>query len=181
MPSIYGRFGDGLIRRVLIVEPPDSAGDVAHMLELKLSGCVLSGSRGQPACCLAPSDPEDWTFARYLPPSKRKVWRTVTPVVLHGFNSDRRGTISLTKTERLLLRSFAMAGYGEDMIEGFAFQGAPWWQGTKHASAIRVPDHLSGYPRIHVEVRFRRGVRGPVLAGIGRHYGIGLFAATGEG
>ncbi len=181
VPSIHGRFGDGSVRRAMIVEPPNSVGEVTHMLELKLSGCVLFDSHGQAACCLAPADSEDWTFAQYVPQSERKVWRTVTPVVLHGFNSDRRGTLSLAKTERLLLRSFAMSGYGEDMIEGFAFQGAPWWPGTKHASAIQVPDHLRRYPRTHVEVRFRRGVRGPVLAGIGRHYGIGLFATTGEG
>jgi CRISPR-associated protein Csb2 len=30
-------------------------------------------------------------------------------------------------------------------------------------------------------VRFRNPVMGPVLAGIGRHYGIGLFAAVGGG
>ena len=150
------------------------------MLELKLSGCVLSDHHGKTACWLAPADAEDWTFAQYLPQNEKKVWRTVSPVVLHGFNADRRGRISLSKTQSLLFRSFGMAGYGEDMIAGFAFQGAPWWPGTKHASAIRVPDHLRGYPRMHVEVRFRRGVRGPVLAGIGRHYGIGLFAAMRE-
>jgi hypothetical protein len=34
-------------------------------------------------------------------------------------------------------------------------------------------------PSCHV--RFVDGVRGPVLAGIGRHYGIGLFAAVRDG
>jgi len=98
--------------------------------------------------------------------------------VLHGHNADRRGQISVAKTERLLLRAFEMAGYSDGMIEHLAFQGAPWFLGTKHAAAMRVPDHLEGYPRLHVEVRFVRGVKGPVLAGLGRHYGIGLFATA---
>jgi len=100
-------------------------------------------------------------------------------VLLHGHNADRRGQISVAKTERLLLRAFEMAGYNDGMIEHLAFQGAPWFPGTKHAAAMRVPGHLEGYPRVHVEVRFVRGMRGPVLAGLGRHYGIGLFATWG--
>ena len=180
VPSIYGRYGDGLIRRAMVVEPPNSTGEVSHILQLKLTGRVLSDSQGQPVCCLAPAKGDDWTFQRYLPRIEKKVWRSVTPLVLHGFNAGRHRTISLAKTESLLLRAFGMAGYDEQTIEGFAFQTAPWWPGTKHAAAMRVPSHLAGYPRVHVEVRFRRGVRGPVLAGIGRHYGIGLFAAAAE-
>jgi CRISPR-associated protein Csb2 len=92
----------------------------------------------------------------------------------------RRGEISLAKTERLLLRAFEMTGYSEETIESFAFQAGPWWPGTKHASAMLVPEHLDGYPRIHVQVRFKRPMRGPMIAGIGRHYGIGLFAESRE-
>jgi CRISPR-associated protein Csb2 len=181
VPSIFGRYGDGLIRRVLIVEPPNSTVELTRILRLKMTGCVLYDLQGREACSLAPPPPDDWTFERYIPRTEVKVWRSVTPVVLHGFNTARRGIISTVKTERLLLRAFEMAGYGETIIEKLAFQSAPWFPGTKHASAMHVPAHLEGYPRVHVEVRFRRGVRGPVLAGIGRHYGIGLFArAAGE-
>ncbi len=45
---------------------------------------------------------------------------------------------------------------------------------------MRVPEHLKKWLRYHVAVRFRDAVPGPVLAGIGRHYGIGLFAAPRE-
>lgn len=180
LPSIFGKYGDGRMRRGIIVEPPDSGGEVVRLLELKLTGCTLSNNHGQLVCCLGPSTANDWTFNQYLPGVPRKTWRTVTPVILHGYNIARHGTISVCKTEHLLLRAFAMAGYGEEMIEGLAFQGAPFWPGTKHASAMQVPNHLEGYPRLHVQVQFKTGVRGPVLAGIGRHYGIGLFAAMDE-
>lgn len=179
LPSIY-RYGDGRIRRVLIGEPPNATGEVARMLELKLTGRELFDKDGKPICCLGPADSADWTFEQYLPRKEMRVWTTVTPVVLHGYNVSGRGVISVGKTERLLLRAFSMAGYGEENIEGFTFQAGPLWPGTGHAYAIYVPDHLQRYPRMHVEVRFKRGVRGPVLAGIGRHYGIGLFAAVGE-
>lgn len=178
VPSIYGPNPDGMIRRVLIVEPPDAPGDVTRMLRLKLTGRVLNDFEGQEVCSLAPAGAGDRTFERYQPRTAARVWRSVTPVVLHGFNADRRGQISAAKTERLLLRAFEMAGWGERLIEALAFQSAPWFPGAKHAAAMRVPNHLEGYPRLHVEVRFVRGVRGPVLAGIGRHYGIGVFART---
>jgi CRISPR-associated protein Csb2 len=178
LPSIYGGFADGLIRRVLIVEPNGASGEIGRLLGRKLNGCVLSNTAGDHVCCLGPADDNDWTFKQYLPPQSGTVWRSVTPLILHGHNVDRRGVISVTKTDRLLSRAFEMAGYGCDDIQGWSFQGAPFWSGTRHAAAIRVPDHLTNYPRLHVEIRFRRPVYGPVLAGIGRHYGIGVFAVA---
>lgn len=46
---------------------------------------------------------------------------------------------------------------------------------------MRVPQHLSKWPRYHVSGRFTEPVSGPVLVGIGRHYGIGLFAGRAAG
>lgn len=180
VPNIYDRFSDGSIRRVLIVEPPNAPGDITRMLRLKLSGAALTDRDGKEVCNLAPPEPGDYTFSLYLPKGDRMLWRSVTPVILHGHNTNRRGVISIAKTERLLLRAFEMAGYSNSMIEDLAFQAGPWWFGTGHASAIAVPKHLDGFPRLHVQVRFRLGVRGPVIAGIGRHYGIGLFARAGD-
>jgi hypothetical protein len=51
-----------------------------------------------------------------------------------------------------------MAGFREEQIESLAFQSGPFWPGTKHSAAMRVPVHLKGYTRVHVEVRFARGV-----------------------
>jgi CRISPR-associated protein Csb2 len=178
LPTIYGAHADGSIRRAMIVEPAGAQGDVSEIIGRKLTGAVLTGSSGNPECCLAPPEQGDWTFRQYLPANPCRVWRSVTPVVLHGYNTSSRGAISIGKTERLLLRALAMAGFQEEQIESLAFQSGPLSRGSKHAAAMRVPAHLSGYPRLHVEVRFVSGVRGPVLAGIGRHYGIGLFAAA---
>lgn len=178
LPSIYGRYGDGAIRRVILSEPDGATGEINRLLGLKLAGRGLTDTAGEMQCYLAPAPSNDWTFDQYIPRAGKTVWRSVTPVVLHGFNVARRGAISVGKTERLLLRAFHMAGFNPDDIASFAFQSAPFWSGSRHASAIRVPDHLDGYPRLHVEVRFKRPVKGPVTAGIGRHYGIGLFATA---
>ena len=181
LPTIYGKHADGLIRRAMVVEPAGMPGDVSETIAVKLTGAVLTGVTGVEKCCLAPPEPGDWTFRQYLPANPCRVWRSVTPVILHGHNTNSRGVISVGKTERLLLRALAMAGFREEQIEGLAFQAGPLWPGSKHAAAMAVPAHLDGYPRLHVEVRFVNGVRGPVLAGIGRHYGIGLFAVAGLG
>ncbi len=177
VPTLFSQYGDGMIRRAMIVEPPEAEGRVSWMLRRKLTGHVLRDVQGRPACSLAPAA-DDGVFSRYLPRYAKRRWRSVTPVVLHGWNSGRRGSISISKTERLLLRAFEMAGYREQDIARMAFQTAPWFSGPEHAGRMRVPAHLDGFPRLHVEVEFRRGFLGPVLAGIGRHYGIGLFAAV---
>jgi CRISPR-associated protein Csb2 len=162
----------------MIVEPADETGEISQLIERKLTGAVLTKNGGDKVCCLAPPETNDPVFRQYIPKQGRSVWRSVTPVILHGFNTGKHGEISVAKTERLLLRAFEMAGFREEQIQSFAFQTGPLWLGTKHSSAMRVPKHLDGYPRIHVEVRFRIPVLGPVLAGIGRHYGIGLFASA---
>jgi CRISPR-associated protein Csb2 len=178
LPSIGGSSADGAIRRAMIVEPANMTGEVTNLLAIKLAGALLTGDGEDANCRLAPHESGDWTLRQYLPAKPERDWRSVTPVVLHGYNATARGVISVAKTERLLLRAFAMAEIREEQIERLAFQTGPLWRGAKHASAMHVPKHLDGYPRLHVQVSLKEGVRGPVLAGIGRHYGIGLFATA---
>jgi CRISPR-associated protein Csb2 len=176
LPSIHPtQRVDSRIRRIMVVEPLGSSGRAVELLGVKWLGKVLSNERGRQECLIEPAD------GRVTPlyTDRARVWRSVTPVVLHGFNATR-GVVSVGKTERLLLRAFAMAGRSEEQIASLAFQAAPLWAGAEAAKSIRVPKHLDGYPRYHVEVKFREAVEGPVLAGIGRHYGIGVFAASGE-
>jgi CRISPR-associated protein Csb2 len=174
LPSIGHAHGDGRIRRAMLVEPRTADGLMVDRLAARLTGAMLTDSGGNPACTLGPPDERVVDFYT----GQAQVWRSVTPVILHGFNAAR-GQISLTKTDNLLVRAFEMAGYAPETIESFAFQPAPLWPGTGAAGEMRAPRHLLRYPRYHVEVKFRSPVPGPVLAGIGRHYGIGLFAAAG--
>jgi CRISPR-associated protein Csb2 len=96
-------------------------------------------------------------------------------VILHGYNSQR-GVISLKKTEKLLYQAFEKSGWDLGNIERVAFQPAPFFRGMDGANEVRVPKHLDGWPRYHVAVDFREPVKGPLLVGLGKHYGIGVFA-----
>jgi CRISPR-associated protein Csb2 len=178
LPSIGHAHADGGIRRVMFCEPMTGTGRAIELLGARLPGIALTGEDLRAVGSLAPPV-NDRVIRHYTPQSR--VWRSVTPVILHGHNSVR-GTISVPKTEGLLLRAFQMAGYKAETIEALAFQSAPLWSGTGGAGSIRVPQHLrkDNYPRYHVEVRFRDAVHGPVLAGIGRHYGLGVFAAVAD-
>jgi CRISPR-associated protein Csb2 len=173
LPSVHLQHGDGRIRRILVAEPLTGNGRATELLGAKWTSKSLK-ENGREVCMLEPIE-GDGVTSFYTRPSARE-WRSVTPVVLHGHNAVR-GIVSVPKTEKLLVRAFEMAGRAQEQIESMAFQAAPLWEGSESAAKIRVPKHLDGYPRYHVEVRFREPVAGPVLAGIGRHYGIGVFAA----
>lgn len=176
LASIGHAHSDGRIRRAMFVEPLNGDGEAVRMLAAALTGqAALDEQTGRPAFQFGELERRDTVTRVYV--ERAKVWRSVTPVVLHGFNSNS-GKISLKKTDRLLYRAFEMAGYGRDLIENIVFQAAPLWGGTGAAFHIRLPKHLERLPRYHVEVRFGREVNGPVLAGIGRHCGLGVFAAV---
>jgi len=175
LPSIGHPNADGGVRRVLIVNPPGAEDRTLHLLRLKLRGAVLTGEGSVSRAVLEPALERGPVFLRYL--DKARIWQSATPVILHGHNASR-GQISLSKTNRLLLQAFAAAGFPEEAIARMTFQTAPFWPGCGAASAIRVPRHLAQWPRLHVEVEFKEMIAGPVLAGIGRHYGLGVFAGA---
>jgi CRISPR-associated protein Csb2 len=173
LPSIHSAHGDGRVRRVMVTEPLGAHGAFTRALESKWRGAYLQKD-GHNRCSLTPQ--EDALTHYYTGEGER--WNSVTPVILHGHNADR-GAISVAKTEKLLLRAFEMTGHPGGLIQSLAFQTAPLWPGTGAAVSIPVPDHLDKYPRYHVQVVFKDKVAGPLLAGIGRHFGIGVFAAAG--
>ena len=186
IPSIGGPHADGAVRRAMLVEPADADGSISELLQWKLAPSVLhrllesngGPRRTAPACFLSQAQKGDTVFQRCMPTQKQELWHSVTPVILHGHNS-LRGKFSLRKTEELLYQAFENSGYPRQSLTEIRFQPAPLWHGTESAMAIRVPEHLRQWPRYHVVARFRAPVPGPVLVGIGRHYGIGLFAAPG--
>jgi len=174
LPSAVGHDHlDGCIRRALVVEPPGSDSRAVKLLSIKLAGRVIQGESGR--CQIAERKRGDRVLEHYYL-GEARTWRSVTPVVLHGYNSSH-GKIAVNKTEKLVTRAFESAGYPARIIERIAFQQAPLWLGAESAGAVSPPAHLKKFPRYQVEVRFRRAVRGPVLAGLGRHCGLGIFAA----
>lgn len=181
IPTIRTMHSDGMVRRVMLIEPSDADGSITSLLQRKLAPSdllmLVNGGQPKPVCSLAEPQDDDYVLKCYRDPrSLKPLWHSVTPVVLHGYNSEH-GKFSLKKTEQLLYQAFEKAGHTRQSITDLSFQPAPFWSGTEGALAIRVPEHLSKWPRYHVAVRFNKPVTGPVLVGIGQHYGIGLFAA----
>jgi CRISPR-associated protein Csb2 len=175
LPNVGHTHADGRIRRALVIEPAGSQGKAADLLQLKLVGTAITGNDGTMGCRLQAPEARDPVLPLYV--GTASVWRSATPMVLHGHNT-LRGRLSIHKTERLILEALEKSGYPERLVEGLAFQPAPMWRGGEDARSVRVPQHLVRWPRYHVEVRLREDVQGPVLAGIGRHCGIGVFAAV---
>ena len=91
-------------------------------------------------------------------------WATVTPVVLD--RPPKR--LTEERVRSALSESLTFAGYPEPEhieVSTFSmFQGAP--------PAFRVPVKK---PRYHAVVHFEKPVRGPVIAGRLRYFGVGLF------
>jgi len=181
LPSVGHQHSDGGIRRVLIVEPPSATGrDVEglDLLRVKLSGSALMDQDRKTARSILVRI-GDWSNVMPFYIRTSRVWTTVTPIILHGHNAAR-GRISLLKTDRLLRQAFDAAGFPEPLLQELAFQSAPYWPGCEAATAIRVPRHLAHWPHVHVRLEFKEPVEGPVFVGIGRHYGLGVFAAPQE-
>jgi CRISPR-associated protein Csb2 len=174
LPSIGHAYTDGRIRRVMIVESAPGPGEIIRLLGRKLRGWTLTDEHGNAVCSLTVAA-NDKVTPLYC--GARRKWTSVTPIVLHGHNA-LRGQISSVKTGRLLIQAFEKGGFAASQIQDLAFQPAPFWPYMGSARSTRVPRHLERWPRYHVAVTFNEPVAGPVVAGIGRYYGLGLFAAA---
>ncbi|MHB1860747.1 MAG: type I-G CRISPR-associated protein Csb2 [Solirubrobacteraceae bacterium] len=105
---------------------------------------------------------------RWTGPARR--WQTVTPVILDRHPKTR----SLAAFERALRATFEHAGLPHSP-EHVDWSEIPWQPAAVPAPAYRGGDLPDGL-RIHVDVTFEQPLRGPLLAGRGRYFGVGLFA-----
>lgn len=105
--------------------------------------------------------------ARWIGPAKH--WRSVTPIILDRHPKRARGE----RTEGMVRECFRNALLPAPSTVRISRQ--PFLPGA--VSAGMHTGH--GTPRglsLHVEVEFETPVRGPVLAGRGRYFGLGLLA-----
>lgn len=163
---------DGRIRRVMILGPRGC--DQERMRE------AVFGMRftqlhqdGKPIILMVETDEIANAVMPYLETSE--AWRTVTPMILPGQTSRGKrqpGKLVPQKVCALILKALEREGYPE--VTDMSYQKAPFHPASLGASEYRVASYMQ-HPRFHVRVRFTRPIRGPVLAGVGRHYGLGLF------
>jgi CRISPR-associated protein Csb2 len=173
LPSIGHEHADGKHRRALIVMPFNDDGKALSILS-RMAGDELVSLTGETMAWLSRAE-RDAVIDHYL--SESKTWLSVTPVILHGMVSDN-GRFRYRKAEKLILQAIVESGYDAGLIDEFSYQPSPYWRGTGAAFKAQVPKHLSQWPKYHVRVVFKQPVKGPILVGIGRHYGLGVFAAA---
>jgi CRISPR-associated protein Csb2 len=184
LPSIGHRHADGLIRRVIIAEPFGGDGRSARWAAQRLAGALLRDEDRGPVARLEPVEPDEAEFAQvfrlYAPRScgeAATTWVSVTPVILPGYDDNKRA-----KRERLLLDCLRHAGIDTAAVDLVESRRSAWpahGGGAAPAllhSASRRPKYLQHLPACHVRMRFRCPASGPIALGAGRHCGLGVFA-----
>jgi CRISPR-associated protein Csb2 len=174
IPSIGHSSADGFIRRAMIVW--DNFVDLDPEEIKDLEGLILISEIDKKEMALLKLKEDDY-FQRFTNPAQ--TWASVSPVILHGYD-QRRGKFSLSKCHRIILQAFQEAGYDPETIEKIWFQKDPLIAGSLHVTKYFVPKHLLAWPKYHVCVKFKTAVSGPVIIGIGQHYGFGLCASVSE-
>ena len=171
LPTIGHRHADGQIRRFLIAEPPGTEGSRALWAARRLTGQVLVDAdgrdRGQLQALWRRSS--RGMLQRYV--GEHRLWSTVTPVLLPGFDDGKRH-----RAEKLFLNSLKQAGVPVDGISDISMQKAPFWSGSSHPGNYALSQHLRGLPGWHVALSFEGPAKGPLAVGAGRYAGLGLMA-----
>lgn len=183
LPSIGHAHADGLIRRLLVAEPLGGDSSFAGWAQHRLCGATLTDHDQNERGMLLDLRPESRRMIeRYIAASR--TWCTVTPVILPGYD-DFKGIAQHDdnqpiKAERLLVKCFAHAGIPPKSVVSFTMRRAPFWPGSQHPRNYHRPDYLADHrarPGWHVRLMFHEPVFGPIALGVGRHCGLGIFAA----
>lgn len=166
LPTI-SPYGDRDTRRAVMAEPKDGMGVITRFRNRStLSSLNLwSEKDGNPdkfVCRAVHETNEDGSvFRDYLQPARH--WRTVTPMVLDRNNGSE------DRIRRRIVAMLGFHGYPEPTRVGFR---RAFWEIEHLPIKVRAGARLF----VHVEVEFPVKVAGPVFAGRGAGYGIGLFA-----
>ncbi len=191
LPWVGDRHADGSIKGCAIVPPRDlSVADREQLLRLvaKWEGAraedgllTLAGPELKPMklervqlATMKSTTPSSWTR-----PSKRFV--TATPIALDRnpgnlrSNSDHTAQKAAREAEDTIANACVNIGLPRPRQVRVSF--SPFLRGAQQAQAFRPLDAKPGRPlkvRVHAVIEFEAAVRGPVLLGAGRHFGLGL-------
>ncbi|MDY6903416.1 MAG: type I-U CRISPR-associated protein Csb2 [Thermodesulfobacteriota bacterium] len=173
IPSIGHQYADGRVRRFIIAEPYGDNGEYAEWARRTLANALLTDKDGAPRARLQPMAKPDKVIRQYI--REARLFQTVTPVVLPGFDD-----LKYRKAEKLVFKSLQQAGFREDDVEDLYLQKAPFHSGCFSLRSYCLPQYLKGNPGMHVQLRWKTAISGPLAIGAGRHFGLGLFAPKTE-
>jgi CRISPR-associated protein Csb2 len=155
-----GEYADGMIRRVCISAPPELA-DAIQLMRNLLPGRVLTDNEGKEVCRLR-EPRSNAVFDSYT--SSGMQFETVTSAVFPHH---------LTKNGKL------NSGRMQELLTWFTEAGLPEPVAISVESAREkffTNAYLRHLPQYHMRVRFDREIVGPVVVGLGRASGLGIFA-----
>lgn len=207
LPTLEQRRGSapvtvGSIRRVMVSSFSDECRVEIEWAKRALDGRQLQDERDrQPVALLSQLAREDPIVRQYTRASH--CWKTVTPVVLPGWEDPRHYRRRLKvgvraeeqkrllarldeRVDRLLRKAITHAGFSLELAEHaeIEWRKAGYLPGAEWADRYVVPAHLKMLPRYHVQIAWRdrsgRPVElpGPICIGSGRFFGAGLFVAS---
>lgn len=169
---VNSRYADGSLKGVAFVLPADVDEEIRRRLRAALTQTwqLHLGPLGSIAVAYADADGdrlESLDFSRYTQASD--TWASVTPMVLDRYPKNKGPTaeeIIVAASERIgLPKPLDVATSAVSVVPG-----APR-ANEFHGRSKQVDNR----PRLHAVVRFDRVVRGPVIMGAGRFFGLGLF------
>ena len=152
------------IRRVMVVAPPGCQERI-DFIRRRLLGHSLKWETNEIGV-LNVQTGKDWVREQYTDCST--IWTSVTPVILDGYD-DR----SKAKTEKLLRKALANAGITVEVAD-LDWQPFGFVSGVEPVRDFVRPEKLHG-TMLHVRLRFKHRIAGPLAIGAGRYRGFGLM------
>jgi CRISPR-associated protein Csb2 len=118
---------------------------------------------------LEPGRAETLTPATWSRPSK--IWASVTPVVFDRFPKDRIGQEAADIIAKSCTRIGLPSPQRAEILDASKFSGVP------PSKQFRAQRREGDKPRLfsHVVLHFEQPVRGPIILGASRFFGLGLF------
>lgn len=178
LPSIGHRHADRQIRRAVFLARPDAQDAMAVLYQALLADRVTlrDEETGQTTAIarVADADEQQGVFALYRRPGR--VWQTVTPIALPGEHAtDAR------RTRRLVLKALTEAGIDPGLVRDIVASRHPLHpKDTPLAAVCMKAWKAKSTPLVYARIEFAEPLRGPLVIGRGRHYGLGLLCANPE-
>src|SRR5947209_254718 len=169
LPNLYP---DGRIRRVLLAGfgfESETERELFDDIARNLNGAEIKDNGEPVAHLMQVEDYEEGKFFKQFCGQSSRLWRSVTPIILSGFN--RRGR----KPEQLLYRTLSQIGIESVAVESVAVYRSPIMPKTFRPMDYRLSGRLNENPRYNAEIIFKRPVSGYLVIGRGRHAGFGLM------
>lgn len=178
LPSIGHGHADGFVRRLMILGSPGVDNKLINSAIHGLNFSELKKYDSEEEIGIMHiSEKIDGAVEPYF--RKSDTWHTITPLLLPGYitrGHDQKGKLVPQKIEKLVQKALQSSGLPE--AKEIIIQKAPFLKNGVKAGDFQTPKHLSRYPQYHLKITFPFTIEGPVVAGVGRHYGLGLFAAS---